>query len=70
MAAVTRSQRVFNAVFPPNESPFLSGLERTEPLRADQQKFWDVVTRVLKPNFSQVLNNQTSLITGGLLSKL
>lgn len=52
MTTATRSQRVFNSVFPPEESPFLSGFVRTEQLRPDQQRHWDVVTRLIQPHFS------------------
>ena len=52
MTAATRSQRVFNSVFPPEESPFLSGFVRTEQLRPDQQRHWDIVTRIIQPHFS------------------
>ena len=53
MTALTRSQRVFNSVFPPGESPFLSEYVHTEQLRPDQQRLWDIVTSILYPNFSQ-----------------
>jgi hypothetical protein len=53
MTTLTPSQRVFNFVFPPGESPFLSGYVRTEKLRPDQQRLWDIVTRILHPKFSQ-----------------
>lgn len=52
MTTATRSQRVFNSIFPPEESPFLSGFVRTEQLRPDQQRYWDVVTRLIQPHFS------------------
>ena len=56
MTALTRSQRVFNAVFPPEESPFLSGFVPPEQFVPDQQRLWDVVTCSLEPvplQFSQ-----------------
>ena len=64
MTALTRSQRVFNSVFPPGESPFLSGYVRTEPLRPDQQRLWDIVTRILHPNFSQPLVERDDVTSG------
>jgi hypothetical protein len=67
MTAATRSQRVFDAVFPPGESPFLSGHVHTEQLRPELQRHWDVVTRILKPDFSQPFNDRNN-ITGGKVS--
>jgi hypothetical protein len=52
MSMTTTYQRVFNHVFPPDESPFLSSIVSTEQFRPDQQRLWDVVTRVLNPGFS------------------
>jgi hypothetical protein len=64
MTAVTRSQRVFNSVFPPDESPFLSGFVRTEQLRPDQQRHWDVVTRIIQPHFTSEIQEPIDLTEG------
>src|SRR5271155_1541066 len=64
MTAVTRSLRVFNSVFPPDESPFLSGFVRTEQLRPDQQRHWDVVTRIIQPHFSSEIQEPIDLTAG------
>ena len=64
MNALTRSQRVFDSVFPPGESPFLSGYVHTEQLRPDQQRLWDIVTRILHPNFSQLLVERGDVTSG------
>jgi len=50
MATVVR-QRLFNAVFPPDELPLISKAPENE-LPQQLQKQWDVVTRVLRPSFS------------------
>jgi len=50
---VTRtSQRVFNTVFPPEESPFLDGVVSAQKLSGEQQRLRDVVTRVLALGFA------------------
>ena len=46
---------MFDSVFPPGESPFLSGFVTNEQLRPEQQRLADVVNRVLQPNFSQMV---------------
>lgn len=67
MTAATRSQRVFDAVFPPGESPFLSGYVGAEQLRPEQQRHWDLVTRILKPDFSQPFNDRNDIAGGKVL---
>lgn len=47
-------------MFPPEESPFLSGPVKAEQLRGEQQRLWDVVTRVLKPRFAATRTEQIS----------
>ena len=64
MTAATRSQRVFNSVFPPDESPFLSGYVRTEQLRSDQQRHWDAVTRIIQPHFLPDIFEHSDLTPG------
>jgi hypothetical protein len=59
--AVRTRQRVFNTVFPPEESPFLSGAVTAEQLSGEQQRLWDVVTRVLKPAFAAPFHEHTSI---------
>ena len=66
MAAIIRSRRVFDAVFPPDESPFLSGFVRTDPLRPDQQRLWDIVTRILKPDFTFPFEQRNVVISEGM----
>ena len=61
MAVLTRSQRVFSAVFAPEESPFLSGPERAEPARPNEQQAWDTLVRILEPN----LGTEVRDLTGG-----
>lgn len=51
MAAVAR-QRLFNAVFPPEDSPFVPGTIKSEVLQSQKQNNWDVVTRILRPSFA------------------
>jgi hypothetical protein len=63
MSMTTRYQRVFNHVFPPEESPFLSSFVSTEQFRPDQQRLWAVVTRVLSPGFS-TLSGDVNVDTG------
>ena len=64
--AVASRQRIFNAIFPPEESPFLSGAVKPEKLPGEQQRLWDVVTRALKPTFTlpppeqDIINDSTS----------
>ena len=60
MAVGTR-QRIFNAVFPPEESPFLSGAVTAEQLSGEQQRLWDVVTRVLTPTFAAPFHGHTNI---------
>jgi hypothetical protein len=48
MSTVMARRRVFDSVFPPGESPFLSGFVENEQLRPDQQRLWDIVTRFLQ----------------------
>ena len=60
MSMATRYQRVFNHVFPAEENPFLSGFVQAEQFRPDQQRDWDIVTRILKPDFSN-LSGEDSL---------
>jgi hypothetical protein len=59
-------QRIFNTVFPPEESPFLSGAGKPEKLRGEQQRQWDVVTRVLKPTFSVASHDEQRVIGDGI----
>ena len=59
MAALTRSDRVFDAVFPPGESPLLPGYVPVEKLRPEQQRLWNVVTRVLQPDIKKLGNDIT-----------
>ena len=50
MTVLARRRRVFDSVFPPGESPFLSGIVAGDQVRLDQQRLWDVVTHILQPN--------------------
>jgi hypothetical protein len=59
MSVATRCQRVFNHVFLPEESPLLSDFVQAEQFRPDQQRDWDIVTRVLKPGFSNLSGEDT-----------
>jgi hypothetical protein len=68
MTALTRQQRVFNAVFLPSESPFLTAHAQVGPLRPDQQRLWDVVTRTIHPHFSQLLETRVDVVEGAQLS--
>ena len=71
MSMTTTYQRVFNHVFSPDESPFLSSIVSTEQFRPDQQRLWDVVTRVLNrgiSNLSGDINVDTGIsLLGGLM---
>ena len=68
--AIAARQRIFNAIFPPEESPFLSGAGKLETLPGEQQRLWDVVTRALKPTFTLppleqgIINNGTPVKYG------
>jgi len=66
MAALTRQQRVFNAIFPPSESPFLAGhvVRVVGPLHPTQQRGWDVVTRTIYPRLSQLLDDRIDVAEG------
>jgi hypothetical protein len=64
MATLTRQQRVFNAVFPPSESPFLTGHVRVGVLRPEQQRAWDTVTAAVYPHFSQLLEEDVDIAEG------
>jgi hypothetical protein len=64
MATLTRQQRVFNAVFPPSESPFLTGHVRVGVLRPEQQRAWDTVTTAVYPHFSQLLEERVDIAEG------
>lgn len=64
MTLLKRSQRVFSAVFPPEESPYQPQSVRAEHLRLDQQRLWDVVARVLGPDFSRLSNHEECLTEG------
>jgi hypothetical protein len=76
MATLTRQQRVFNAVFPPSESPFLTGHVRVGVLRPEQQRAWDTVTTAVYPHFSQLLEEHVDIAEGtgqtvcGLMSRM
>jgi hypothetical protein len=59
MSMATRYQRVFSHCFPAEESPFLSEFVQDEQFRPDQQRDWDIVTRVLKPEFSNLSGEDT-----------
>jgi hypothetical protein len=50
--ATRTSQRVFNTVFPPEESPFLDGVVIAQQLSGEQRRLRDVVTRVLALGFA------------------
>ena len=46
-------RRLFNVVFPPEESQLVSDDIKTQHIQSQQQKNWDIVTRILRPSFSQ-----------------
>jgi hypothetical protein len=56
MATLMARRRVFDSVFPPGESPFLSGIVANEHLPPDQQKLRDVVTRCLRLSQEGILD--------------
>ena len=47
-----RYQRVFNSVFPSEESPFVNGSGISEEQGPNHTQVWDILARILKPNFS------------------
>jgi len=52
MTVVAR-QRLFNVVFPQEESPLVSDDIKSHHIQSQQRKNWDIVTRILRPSFSQ-----------------
>jgi hypothetical protein len=50
MATLGHSRRVFHAVFPDDESPFLNRPRETEcGFKVGEQGLWDTVTAILHP---------------------